>query len=80
MESESVPTSSETLPPVDPESEVQIVGPRGRHVRIVELVAPQAGAESLFACRDAAGRDLGVAGLRRGSVSGSFLHLIDRGA
>jgi cobyrinic acid a,c-diamide synthase len=35
-------------------------------------------AEPLFALADAAGRDLGPAGLRLGSVAGSFIHLIDR--
>jgi cobyrinic acid a,c-diamide synthase len=34
----------------------------------------------LFALRDASGNDLGAAGLRRGTVSGSFIHLIDREA
>jgi len=34
--------------------------------------------EALFECADAAGRDLGRAGLRAGSVAGSFVHLIDR--
>jgi cobyrinic acid a,c-diamide synthase len=33
---------------------------------------------SLFACRDARGRDLGAAGCRRANVMGSFIHLIDR--
>jgi cobyrinic acid a,c-diamide synthase len=37
-------------------------------------------AAPLFVLRDASGRDLGVAGLRRGTVAGSFLHLIDRDA
>ncbi|MGE5271390.1 MAG: hypothetical protein ACM3JG_17150, partial [Thiohalocapsa sp.] len=32
----------------------------------------------LFALRDATGRHLAPAGLRRGSVMGSFIHLIDR--
>ena len=32
----------------------------------------------LFACRDALGADLGTAGSVHGSVTGSFLHLIDR--
>jgi cobyrinic acid a,c-diamide synthase len=32
----------------------------------------------LFALHDASGNDLGPAGLRRGSVFGSFIHLIDR--
>ncbi|MCR6629561.1 MAG: cobyrinate a,c-diamide synthase [Magnetospirillum sp.] len=40
-------------------------------------VDTQAG-ESLFAVADAAGTDLGQAGLRQGSVMASFIHLIDR--
>jgi cobyrinic acid a,c-diamide synthase len=32
----------------------------------------------LFAARDALGADLGHAGLRRGNVAGSFMHVIDR--
>jgi cobyrinic acid a,c-diamide synthase len=32
----------------------------------------------LLSARDAAGTDLGACGSRRGSVSGSFIHLIDR--
>jgi cobyrinic acid a,c-diamide synthase len=35
-------------------------------------------AEPLFRARDGLGADLGPAGLRLGSVMGSFLHLIDR--
>jgi cobyrinic acid a,c-diamide synthase len=35
-------------------------------------------AEPLFAVSDACGTDLGPAGLRRGNVLGSFIHLIDR--
>ena len=34
--------------------------------------------EPLFAVRDAMGADLGLAGLRRGRVFGSFMHVIDR--
>ena len=34
-------------------------------------------ADRLFAARDAVGVDLGTVGLRRGTVSGSFMHLID---
>jgi cobyrinic acid a,c-diamide synthase len=34
--------------------------------------------EPLFAVADASGNDLGHTGLRRGSVAGSFIHLIDR--
>ncbi|MDF1607639.1 cobyrinate a,c-diamide synthase [Hoeflea sp. YIM 152468] len=32
----------------------------------------------LFSSRDALGADLGAAGLRRGNVAGSFMHVIDR--
>lgn len=35
-------------------------------------------ADRLVSATDAAGTDLGAQGLRRGSVSGSFIHLIDR--
>lgn len=35
--------------------------------------------ESLFVVRDARGTDLGCAGLRAGSIAGSFIHLIDQG-
>ena len=34
--------------------------------------------EPLLRAHDASGRDLGDHGLRRGSVTGAFLHLIDR--
>ena len=34
--------------------------------------------EPLFECRDATGRALGTSGRRRGTVFGSFVHLIDR--
>jgi cobyrinic acid a,c-diamide synthase len=37
-----------------------------------------AGEAPLFALRDALGSDLGTGGVRRGSVIGSFIHLIDR--
>jgi cobyrinic acid a,c-diamide synthase len=37
-----------------------------------------AGDAPLFALADASGNDLGGGGLRRGSVIGSFIHLIDR--
>lgn len=36
------------------------------------------GAARLFACQDASGQDLGTQGACRGSVLGSFVHLIDR--
>ena len=35
-------------------------------------------AEPIFALADSCGADLGPGGLRRGSVFGSFIHLIDR--
>ncbi len=38
----------------------------------------EADAEPLWSVSDAAGADLGHCGLRRGSVFGSFIHLIDR--
>jgi cobyrinic acid a,c-diamide synthase len=56
-------------------------GFRGHEFHYARQVA--IGEESpLFGCWDAGGRDLGGAGLRVGSVMGSFVHLIDveRGA
>ena len=41
-------------------------------------VVRQGLADPLFAAADAAGRDLEICGMRRGSVFGSFIHLIDR--
>jgi cobyrinic acid a,c-diamide synthase len=41
-------------------------------------VVSQGAAEAMFDVRDAAGKALGAAGLRTGSVMGSFMHLIDR--
>src|SRR5207237_10625194 len=37
-----------------------------------------AGGDTLFTVADSSGTDLGSVGLRRGSVAGSFIHLIDR--
>jgi cobyrinic acid a,c-diamide synthase len=37
-----------------------------------------AGGDPLFAATDPCGAGLGPTGLRRGSVAGSFVHLIDR--
>ena len=39
-----------------------------------------AGGEALFTAADSSGTNLGSVGLRRGSVAGSFIHLIDREA
>ncbi len=41
-------------------------------------VAAEGPGTPLFRCADAAGRDRGAAGLRHGTVMGSFVHLIDR--
>jgi len=41
-------------------------------------VVHQGAADPLLSTTDAAGRDLGACGLRRGSVFGSFVHLVDR--
>ncbi|KQS79300.1 cobyrinic acid a,c-diamide synthase [Rhizobium sp. Leaf384] len=41
-------------------------------------IVTEGDAAPLFAVEDAAGTALGTAGLRRGSVAGSFMHLIDR--
>jgi cobyrinic acid a,c-diamide synthase len=40
-------------------------------------IVSEGAAEPLFAVKDAAGLDLGRAGLRRDNVAGSFMHLID---
>lgn len=58
------------------------LGAPGSHFRGHEFhyatVAYHGGAEPLLSVTDAAGRDLGACGLRRGSVFGSFIHLVDR--
>jgi cobyrinic acid a,c-diamide synthase len=40
-------------------------------------VVAEGDAERLFAATDALGNDLGTVGLKRGTVSGSYMHLID---
>ncbi len=50
---------------------------RGHEFHYARVTAAETG-EALFAIADAAGRDLGRAGLVAGSVAGSFIHLIDR--
>ena len=42
-------------------------------------IVSESGGDRLFDVRDALGADLGPAGLRVGSVSGSFMHIIDLG-
>lgn len=41
-------------------------------------VVSEGEADRVFSVRDAVGADLGLAGLRRGQVAGSFMHVIDR--
>jgi len=50
---------------------------RGHEFHYATIIEER-GAEPLFRVSDAAARDLGCAGLRRGTVFGSFIHLIDR--
>ena len=58
------------------------LGPRGAHLRGHEFhyatTLRDGAAAPLFALIDSYGADLGTSGLRRGSVFGSFIHLIDR--
>jgi len=50
---------------------------RGHEFHYASIVS-QGSAETLFAAQDAMGKRLGDAGLRVGTVMGSFMHLIDR--
>lgn len=52
---------------------------RGHEFHYARVLA-EAGDRPLFHCRNARGEDLGLAGVRSGSVFGSFIHLIDRAA
>ena len=58
------------------------LGPSGARFRGHEFhyagIVEEGAADRLFALQDASGNDLGHAGLRRGRVAGSFIHLIDR--
>jgi cobyrinic acid a,c-diamide synthase len=58
------------------------LGPAGARFRGHEFhyatTVSATGDAPLFALSDASGSDLGARGLRRGSVMGSFIHLIDR--
>ena len=49
---------------------------RGHEFHFATLLGAE-GESPLFHCRDAAGADRGAAGCQRGTVMGSFLHLID---
>lgn len=52
-------------------------GPMTAHEFHYATIVAEGAADRLFAVSDAAGEDLGQAGLRRGPVAGSFMHLID---
>ncbi|OAP42722.1 cobyrinic acid a,c-diamide synthase [Sinorhizobium glycinis] len=52
-------------------------GPMTAHEFHYSTIVSEGAAEPLFAVMDAAGAELGHAGLRRGNVAGSFMHLID---
>ena len=52
-------------------------GFRGHEFHYATITQQESG-DRLWSITDAAGADLGKSGLRRGSVFGSFLHLIDR--
>jgi len=43
-------------------------------------IVEEGAADRLFAVQDATGQELAAAGLRRGNVAGSFIHVIDRAA
>ncbi len=51
--------------------------PMTAHEFHYSTVVDEGDADRLFAVADATGADLGKAGLRRGNVSGSYMHLID---
>lgn len=51
--------------------------PMTAHEFHYSTVVSEGAADRLFAVTDAIGEDLGEAGLRRGAVSGSYMHLID---
>lgn len=50
---------------------------RGHEFHYATIVDERGAAEPLFSVTDAAGKHLGTCGFRRGSVFGSFVHLID---
>lgn len=58
------------------------LGPAGARFRGHEFhyatILREGPGEPLFRCRDSAGGETGIAGLRQGAVMGSFVHLVDR--
>ncbi|MDQ0325527.1 cobyrinic acid a,c-diamide synthase [Rhodopseudomonas julia] len=63
-----------------PLADKPFAGPLGGHEFHYASIVSEGPAERLFDSRDAADTPLGEVGLCRGSVSGSFLHVIDRAA
>jgi cobyrinic acid a,c-diamide synthase len=55
-------------------------GPLMAHEFHYATILSEGDADRLFATADAAGTPLGPAGLQRGQVAGSFMHLIDMAA
>jgi cobyrinic acid a,c-diamide synthase len=51
---------------------------RGHEFHYATVVSEGGAVEPLMSVTDAAGREFGACGLRRGSVFGSFIHLVDR--
>jgi cobyrinic acid a,c-diamide synthase len=51
---------------------------RGHEFHYATIVSESRAVDPLLSVTDAAGVELGVCGLRRGSVFGSFIHLLDR--
>ncbi|PST21925.1 cobyrinate a,c-diamide synthase [Mesorhizobium plurifarium] len=62
---------------VTPVDDAFFRGPMTAHEFHYATIVSEGAAEPLFMVRDAAGVDLGRAGLRRRNVAGSFMHLID---
>ncbi|MNT91595.1 Cobyrinic acid A,C-diamide synthase [compost metagenome] len=52
-------------------------GPMTAHEFHYATIVSEGAADRLFSVSDAASVDLGQAGLKRGNVAGSFMHLID---
>jgi len=50
---------------------------RGHEFHYATIVRESRAVDPLMRTTDAAGSELGVCGLRRGSVFGSFIHLVD---
>jgi cobyrinic acid a,c-diamide synthase len=51
--------------------------PMTAHEFHYSTIVSEGKADRMFATQDALGNDLGLAGLRRGQVAGSYMHLID---